>query len=63
MSKYVFYLTENAFIEFSKKEFERFRNVEYIDDNSKAKLINVTRFDKKRYQIIVPLDMIERTDK
>lgn len=58
--KYKFKLSETNWVEFTQKELDGFKNVDFIDDNSKGKIIPVTRaFDKQNYQIIVPLDMIE----
>lgn len=58
--KYRFKLSETNWVEFTQKDFDRFKNVDFIDDNTKGKIIPVTRaFDKQNYQIIVPLEMIE----
>ena len=60
MKKYKFRLSETNWIEFSQKDLDGFRNVEFTDDNGKGKIIPITRqFDKQNYQIIVPIEMIE----
>ena len=58
--KYRFRFSETNYVEFTQKELDGFKNVDFIDDNTKGKIIPVTRaFDKQNYQIIVPLEMIE----
>lgn len=58
--KYKFRLSETNYVEFTQKELDGFKTVDFIDDNSKGKIIPITRaFDKQNYQIIVPLEMIE----
>ena len=60
MKKYKFRLSESNWIEFSQKEFDNFKNVQFTDDNSKGKIIPIKReFDGLCYQIIAPLEMIE----
>lgn len=59
MSKYRFQISEPSFIEFTKEEFENFEDVDFTD-GSKGKIIPVARqYDNKKYQLIVPLEMIE----
>lgn len=58
--KYKFRMSETNWIQFTDKELESFRDVQYIDDNSKGKIIPVNRgFDNKTYHLLVPLEMIE----
>lgn len=58
--KYKFRMSETNWIQFTDKELESFKNVQYIEDNSMGKVIPVKReFDNKIYHLLVPLDMIE----
>ena len=57
--KYKFRLSETNWLEFTQKDFDRFKNVDFIDDNIKGKIIHIKRFDGKEFQVIAPLDMIE----
>ena len=58
--KYRFRLSETNYAEFTQKELDGFKNVYFIDDNSKGKIIPVKRtFDNLIFQIIAPLEMIE----
>ena len=58
--KYKFRLSENNWIEFSQKELNGFKNVQFIDDNGKGKIIPVKRmFDGNVYDLIVPIELIE----
>jgi hypothetical protein len=58
--RFKFRLSETNWVEFSQKELDNFQNVNFIDENSKGKIIPVKRtFDNQTYQVIAPLDMIE----
>ena len=58
--KYKFRLSETNWIEFTEKELNNFKNVNFIDDNSTDKVIPIKRaFDNQTYYMIVPLEMIE----
>jgi hypothetical protein len=58
--KYKFRFSETNYVEFTQKDFDGFKNVDFIDDNTKGKVIPVTRaFDKQKFYVIAPLDMIE----
>lgn len=57
--KYRFRSSETNWVEFTQKDFDRFKNVDFIDDNTKGKIIHIKRFDGKEFQVIAPLDMIE----
>lgn len=61
--KYKFRMSETNYVKFTQKEFDEFKNVQYIDDNSMGKVIPVIRaFDNKTYQLLVPLEMIEEIE-
>ena len=63
MKKYKFRLSETNYVEFTQKDLDGFRNVEFTNDNGKGKIIPITRqFDKQNYQIIVPMEMIEEVE-
>ena len=58
--KYKFRFSETNWIEFTQKDLNGFKNVDFIDDKSKGKIIPIKRaFDNQTYQVIIPLDMIE----
>ena len=58
--KYRFRLSETNWVEFTQKELDSFKDVNYIDDNTKGKIIPINRaFDNGLYQVIAPLEMIE----
>jgi hypothetical protein len=60
MKKYKFRLSETNWVEFTQKELDSFKDVCYIDDNTKGKIIPINRaFDNGLYQVIAPLEMIE----
>ncbi len=60
MKKYKFRLSETNWVEFTQKELDSFKDVDYIDDNTKGKIIPINRaFDNGLYQVIAPLEMIE----
>jgi hypothetical protein len=60
MKKYKFRLSETNWVEFTQKELDSFEDVNYIDDNTKGKIIPINRaFDNGLYQVIAPLEMIE----
>lgn len=61
--KYKFRMSESNRVEFTQKEFDEFKNVQYIDDNSMGKVIPVKRaIDNKIYHLLVPLEMIEEVE-
>lgn len=57
--KYRFRLSETNWVEFTLKELDGFKNVDFIDDKIKGKIIPIKRFDNQGYQVIAPLEMIE----
>lgn len=61
--KYKFRMSETNFLMFTDKELKNLRDVTFIDDNSKGKIIPVKRdFDGQVYNIIVPLELIEECE-
>ncbi len=63
MKKYRFRLSETNFLEFTQKDLDGFKNVAFIDDNGKGKIIPVKRqFDGNVYDVIVPLELIEEVE-
>lgn len=63
MKKYRFRLSETNFLEFTQKDLDGFKNVSFIDDNGKGKIIPVKRqFDGNVYDVIVPLELIEEVE-
>ena len=62
--KYKFRMSETNWIQFTQKELDNFKNVQFIDDNTMGKIIPVKReIDNKIYHLLVPLDMIEEIEK
>ena len=57
--KYRFRFSETNYVEFTQKDFDRFDDVVFTDDNSKGKIIPIKCFNNKVFKIITPLDMIE----
>lgn len=63
MSKYKFRLSETNFIEFTQKDLDGFRDVTFIDDNGKGKIIPIKRqYDGNVYDVIVPIELIEEVE-
>lgn len=63
MKKYKFRLSETNWVEFTQEDLDSFRDVDYIGENAKGKIIPVTRgLDGKHYDIIAPLEMIEEIE-
>ena len=63
MKKYKFRLSESNFITFGQKELDNFRNVQFIDDMGKGKIIPIKReFDGAVYDVIVPIELIEEQE-
>lgn len=63
MSKYRFRLSETNFIEFTQKDLDGFRDVDFIDDNGKGKIIPIKRqYDGNVYDVIVPIELIEEVE-
>lgn len=63
MKKYKFRLSETNWVEFTQKELDSFKNVDFINDNSKGKIIPIKRqFDGSIFDVIVPLDLIEECE-
>lgn len=63
MKKYKFRLSESDFITFTQEELDGFKDVTYINDNSKGKRIPIKRdFDNQIYDLIVPLELIEECE-
>lgn len=61
--KYRFRLSETNFIKFTQKDLDGFRDVKFIDDNGKGKIIPVKRqFDGNVYDVIVPIELIEEVE-
>lgn len=61
--KYRFRLSETNFIEFTQKDLDGFRDVNFIDDNGKGKIIPVKRqYDGNVYDVIVPIELIEELE-
>lgn len=60
MKKYKFRLSETNWIEFTQKDLDNAKTVNYVDDNSKGKILPIKRqFDGKIYDIIIPVELIE----
>lgn len=60
MTKYKFRLSESNFIIFGQKELDGFKDVQFIDDMGKGKIIPIKReFDGAVYDVIVPVELIE----
>lgn len=60
MKKYKFRMSETNFLMFTDKDLKNFKDVTFIDDNGKGKIIPVKRgFDGQVYDLIVPLELIE----
>ena len=60
MNKYRFRISETNYVEFTQEDLDKFRDVDYIGEDVKGKIIPVTRsLDGKHYDIIAPLEMIE----
>lgn len=61
--KYRFRLSETNFIKFTQKDLDGFRDVNFIDDNGKGKIIPIKRqFDGNVYDVIVPIELIEEVE-
>ena len=60
MKKYKFRMSETNWVEFTQETLDNFKDVNFIDDNGKGKIIPVKReFDGSVYDVIVPLELIE----
>ena len=60
--KYKFRLSETNYITITKEQLDNCKDVVYTDDGGKGKVLTVTRYDGKNYQILAPLDMLESED-
>lgn len=61
--KYKFRLSETNFLRFTDKELKNLKDVTYVNDGGKGKIIPVKRdFDGQVYDIIMPLELIEEAD-
>ena len=61
--KYEFRMSETNFIRFTDKELKNFKDVTFVDDGGKGKIIPIKRdFDGQVYDIIVPLELIEECE-
>ena len=60
MKKYKFRLSETNWIQFTQKDLDGFKDVQFIDDMGKGKIIPIKReFDGNVYDVIVPIELIE----
>lgn len=63
MKKYKFCLSETNWIEFTQKDLDGFKDVNFIDDNGKGKIIPIKRqYDGNVYDVIVPIELIEEVE-
>lgn len=63
MKKYRFRLSETSWIELSQDELIGYQDVN-LEDNKKGKIIPITReFDKKRFGLVVPIELLEDNEK
>lgn len=63
MKKYKFRLSETNWIEFTQKDLDEFKDVNFIDDNGKGKIIPIKRqYDGNVYDVIVPIELIEEVE-
>lgn len=63
MKKYKFRLSETNWIEFTQKDLDGFKDVNFIDDNGKGKIIPIKRqYDGNVYDVIVPIELIEEVE-
>lgn len=63
MKKYKFRLSETNWIEFTQKDLDGFKDVNFIDDNGKGKIIPIKRqYDGNGYDVIVPIELIEEIE-
>lgn len=61
--KYKFRLSETNFLQFTEENLKKFKDVTFVDDNGKGKIIPIKReFDGQVYDIIVPLELIEECE-
>jgi hypothetical protein len=61
--KYKFRLTVNNWLQFTEKDLKNFKDVTFVDDGGKGKIIPVKRdYDGQVYDIIVPLELIEECE-
>ena len=59
MTKYKFRLSKTSWMEFDQQDLETYQDV-LIDNEIKGKILIAKRsFDKKKYGLIVPMEMIE----
>lgn len=63
MKKYKFRLSETNWVEFTQKDLDGFKDVNFIDDNGKGKIIPIKRqYDGNVYDAIVPIELIEEVE-
>lgn len=63
MKKYKFRLSETNWVEFTQKDLNGFRDVAFINDSGKGKIIPIKRqFDGNVYDVIVPIELIEEAE-
>lgn len=63
MKKYKFWLSKTNWIEFTQKDLDSFKDVNFIDDNGKGKIIPIKRqYDGNVYDVIVPIELIEEVE-